>query len=518
MGFDVKKLGEPLLFWKYFEEISKIPRCSGNEQQIRVYIENIARSFEYNIKTDEIGNILVYRGRSDDDSSTEGDEKISTRKQTVIFQAHLDMVCEKNKDIIHNFTKESLSLQIVKKGGDKWVTAQGTTLGADNGVGIAYCLTLMNLLSNKKWEYAQLIIKYLFTVQEETGLIGAGNINHALVEADYLINLDSEDDTKFTIGCAGGITTIGRVKLDYIKKDEISNTLVPIQLAIKGLLGGHSGVDINEGRANAIKILSKILWKVNTSYGIYISALNGGNLSNAIPREAEVCFYCDQLYKSDILDLVERIKSEVELGISQIEPGMEILPKPLERSETDMDMLFSNKLGEKLLHILYVMPNGPISIHPKDPNLVYTSTNLASLKMQEGYLEIVTSQRSLHEISKTIMHEKVEALFRLADLGIEIHHKGEYPSWEPDYDSDLLKVAKTTYNTLFQEEPIIQVIHAGLETGILKKQFPSVEMISLGPNIEGGHSPDESLQVKSVRKIWYFLSSLLENLDMLNRK
>ncbi len=507
MDFTIKNIGYPSEFWIYFEEISKIPRCSGKEEKIRSYIEEVARSFHYKTKIDKAGNLLVFK------ESNRNPLKKKKRK-TIIFQAHLDMVCEKNREVYHDFSKDPLSLKVIKKEGEEWLTADCTTLGADNGVGIAYCLTLMNYLNNKKLDFTNIFIDFLFTVEEEVGLNGAFNINQDFIEGNFLINLDSEEDNKFTIGCAGGINTIGTLKLTFKKVNEYPKELIPIKLTIKGLLGGHSGRDINKGRANAIKIISKILWKVNNKYGLYLSSLNGGNLSNAIPREAEARFYCKKDDKSAVFNFIDHIKSEIELGISKIEPDMEIISKPIE--ESDEYIIFPKEIGDKLIHLLYVMPNGPISIHPKDPDLVYTSTNLASIKMSDEQLEMVTSQRSLHEISKTIIYEKIEALFKLADLHIEISHKGDYPSWEPNYDSTLLKIAEKSYEDLFQSAPDIQTIHAGLETGILNKKFPEIEMISLGPNIQGGHSPDEKLHVKSVEKIWKLLCELLKNLDTSN--
>jgi dipeptidase D len=502
MDLKLEDLAGPPRFWVYFKEVSAIPRCSGKEGRIRSYIEEVAESFHYNTNMDTAGNLLAYQ-----ESLGKSSNEIK-----IIFQCHMDMVCEKNKDISHDFSKDTLSLRVLEEDGEKWVTAEGTTLGADNGVGIAYCLTLMEFISNKRLEFPHLSIRFLFTVEEEVGLKGVIEMDPDFIDGNYLINLDSEDDTKFTIGCAGGINTSGSLKVNFKDGDQIPKKLIPIQLKIRGLRGGHSGVDINKGRANSIKILSKILWKVNNTYGIYLGELKGGNLSNAIPREAEATFYCRKGNNSKVFKLINQIKSQIELGISKIEPNMKISWKALEKVE--QNRIFSKITGDKLLHMLYVMPNGPISIHPKNPELVYTSTNLASIKMSGNRLEIVTSQRSLHEISKTIIFEKVEALMRLADLGIEVKHEGDYPAWEPNYNSKLLEIAKKSYQNLFEKEPEIQTIHAGLETGILKKKISNMEMLSLGPVITGGHSPDEKLQVESVKKIWKLLSKLLKNVEM----
>ncbi|MBD3255430.1 MAG: beta-Ala-His dipeptidase [Candidatus Lokiarchaeota archaeon] len=494
----IDKLGRPQEFWEHFLQISKIPRCSGKEEQIRNYIVSYSNKLKLKHKIDDAGNLVV--------------ELPSENKKAVrcVLQAHLDMVCEKDDEIEHDFSSDTLSLKIEEIQGKKWLTAEGTTLGADNGVGIAYILTLMDKINSEELKFPNISFQFLFTVEEETGLVGALNIDKNLINGKYLINLDSEEADKFVVGCAGGITTMGEIPLTYKDEDNEKSASTSFILSIKGLKGGHSGTDIHKGRANAIKILSKILWKINNKYKISIYSLDGGNLSNAIPREAHAKFMSIYNLKDKIEAFCQKIISEIELGISKVEPNMQISLREVELDNNEN--LISDIITDKVFHLLYIMPNGPISYHSKDRDLVYTSTNLASIKTEEDKIIITTSQRSLHEISKRIMCEKIEALFRLADLKIDIIHSGNYPGWEPNFQSKILKIAKKTYQNLFNESTEVEVIHAGLECGILKHYFPETEMISIGPAVIGGHSPGERLFMPSVKKIWDFLVQFLNNL------
>jgi len=496
----LKDLGEPSEFWEYFEQLSKIPRCSGNEGKVREFIKKEAEKLGLKTLVDKTGNLLVQSAGLN----------LGKNLPKVTLQCHMDMVCEKNENVKHNFSKDPLQLEIITVKGQKWLTAKGTTLGADNGVGIAYLLALMKKMNSKELKFDPLLINMLFTVDEEVGLVGAFNIDKELVEGDFLINLDSEEDDRFTIGCAGGINTIGEIKFGYVPIKEYMKNATPIKLSVAGLLGGHSGVDIHRDRANSLKIISKILWKINNEFSICLNSINGGNRANAIPREAQAIAFVENQKLSKLRIFIDQITSEIKLGISNIEPNMVIEIDILE--EFGDKNVFSETLKNKLLHMLYVMPHGPISMHPKIPNLVYTSTNLASIKTQDNIITIITSQRSLHEISKKIMYEKIEALFKLADIDINISHNGDYPGWDPDFKAELLNRAKKTYKDLFKEDAIIQAIHAGLECGILKQHFPKIDMISFGPTVEGAHSPEERLKIQSVEKIWVFLIELLSNL------
>ncbi len=493
-------LGSPSEFWEYFDLISRIPRCSGSEGEIRRFIQQEAKNLGFETKIDRVGNLLV--------KIPSKIEKENNLK--IVLQCHMDMVCEKNEGIIHDFSKDPLKLKIIEIDKEKWLIAEGTTLGADNGVGIAYILTLMKKIYKGELTYDMLDLELLFTVDEEVGLVGAFNIDKDFLEGKYLINLDSEEDDSFTIGCAGGIRTIADIKINY-RNIEMEINPIPMKLSITGFLGGHSGVDIHRGRANAIKILVNFLWKFNKETQFAINFIKGGNRSNAIPREAYAILYLLEEDYLPLIDLFNQIKEETKLRFHNIEPNIKI---KFEKVEGFKDTkILPNKLMKRLLYILHGMPNGPISMHPKIPNLVQTSTNLASIDIQEDFLKIVTSQRSLDEISKVIIYEQMEALFFLADRRINVEHNGSYPGWEPDFDSKLLKICKDTFIELFAKEPSVHAIHAGLECGILKEKFPKIEAISMGPTIEGVHSPDERLRIKSVEKFWNFLIKLLDNIN-----
>ncbi|MFX0187091.1 MAG: beta-Ala-His dipeptidase [Candidatus Hodarchaeota archaeon] len=501
MAQKLSDLGTPTEFWEYFEQISKIPRCSGNERQISKYIEQEGKNFGFDTKIDKAKNLVI---------------KIPSKikkgnNPKVVLQCHLDMVCEKNANVNHDFSKDPLKLKIVEVNKEKWLTAEGTTLGADNGVGIAYLLTLMKKIHHTELDFRSIALDLLFTVEEERALLGALRINEDLIDGKYLINLDSEDDNKFIIGCAGGISTDVDIKFKYENIDESKNNVLPVKLFIKGLMGGHSGVDINKDRANALKLMGKILWKINNKYSIYINSINGGNLPNAIPREVYSIIFVNNDVVSELKVCIDQIISEIKFDISNREPNMEIIFEQLK--DFPEKKILPKKVQEKLLHILYVIPNGPISYHPKFQNLVHTSTNLASIRTKNGLIKIITSQRSLQESSKRVIYEKIEALFKLANLNINIIHPADYPGWEPNFKSKLLTISKNIYMELFHKEPIIEVIHAGLETGILKKKFPDIEMISIGPTMVNSHSPDERLKIRSIEKFWNFLTKLLNNLS-----
>lgn len=495
----LKNLSEPSEFWAYFEKISKIPRCSGNEKQIRLYIKSKAEQFGFKTNEDSVGNLVVKIPTT-----------INKPKMKVILQCHLDMVCEKNEGIPHDFSKDPINLKIIEANGEKWITAEGTTLGADNGVGIAYLLTLMKKIHNKELIFNNIAFDLLFTVDEESGLVGALKIDKNLIDGEILINLDSEEDDTFTIGCAGGITTTAEIKDKNIFNNVKETNLIPMSLSIKGLIGGHSGVDIHKERGNALKLISKILWKLNKKFNIDIISINGGNLDNAIPRESNAIILVNKKNESKINNLVNQIKSEIITEVSKVEQNLVI------RINTISDQKFHKKLSvdikNKLLDLLYVIPNGPISYHPEDKTLVYTSTNLASIRINEYSIKIVTSQRSLSEISKKNIYEKIEAIFELSDLNFDIQHIKEYFGWKPDWNSPLLQKSKQIYINLFKEEPKILVIHAGLECGVLKQHHPHINMISIGPDIKGVHSPDECLKANSIEKIWKFLIELLKKI------
>ncbi len=494
---ELKQLGSPTEFWEYFYEISKIPRCSGKEEKVREYINNEAKKLGFKTEIDDVKNLLIKIPGKNDDTIT------------VVLQSHMDIVCEKNKDSDHDFAHDPLDLELIEFENEKWVTAKGTTLGADNGVGIGYQLAIMKQISEKKLNLDKINLKLLFTVDEEMGLKGASQLNREFAKGDYLINLDSEDDKSFTVGCAGGIQFRTRFKL--YSRNFVDEEYVPLKIQIKGLLGGHSGVDIDKGRGHSVKIITQILWNVNNEFEIKINSINGGNLSNAIPREAQAIILIKRNKKKDLTEFVEQHFTEIKKLYDGIEPNMK-----LEIDEVDLGHNFKvmeEDFQNKLLNLFYMIPTGPIYFHPRIEGLVHTSMNFATIKSQEQVIKIRISIRSISNYDKEILHNKLLTLMNLSNLEYETYKYVKYPSWPPKFDSKLNSIAKEIYMNLYNEEVEIEAIHAGLECAYFSDYFPEMEVISFGPDIKGGHSPDEKLRVKSVPKIWNILINLLNKLD-----
>ena len=490
----IKELGGPSDFWNYFVSITRIPRCSGNEGGLRKFITYEAESFGFGTKQDKVGNLVVSIPAQKEE------------KRRVILQSHMDMVCEKNEHVNHDFTKDPLNLKIIDLKGEKWLSAEGTTLGADNAVGVAFSLLLMKRIHQGENYYGSMAIDFLFTVNEETGLDGAFNIGKEMVKGDYLINLDSEEDDEFTVGCAGGIATFAEIKVDF-KKIEYG---IPIKLSISGLQGGHSGVDIHLGRGNAIKIMANLLSNIGEYFKIYIQSINGGNRTNAIPRECQCIFFVLPEDLSQLIKKNDEHIEEIRRRFNPVDPDFIVNLESLK--DYDELRVLTDKFQEKILIILNEMPNGPISIHPEFSDLVHTSNNLASIKTKKNKILIDSGQRSLEENSKVELYQKIEKLLKQPGLDVKITHIGDYPGWDPDFNSKLVQISKDVYEEMFSQPPGIKAIHAGLECGILKKHFPDMEIISMGPTIVGPHSPDERLSVKSVERFYKFLSYLLINL------
>ncbi|MDX1798238.1 MAG: beta-Ala-His dipeptidase [Candidatus Lokiarchaeia archaeon] len=496
---NLKELGEPFEFWEYFEKVSKIPRCSEHEEKIRTFLKEEAESLSFKYKTDSIGNLLI---------------SIPTKSKQIkncVLQCHMDMVCEKNESVTHDFSQDPLKLKIEEINNDKWITAEGTTLGADNGVGICYMLTLMKKIYRGELHFNSLGLDLLFTVDEEQGLRGAFAVENDFLDGDFLINLDSEEDDSVTIGCAGGLVHIIDIKKESIKINVQEKKLVPIKIFISGLLGGHSGVDIHLGRGNALKIIGQILWDLNEKYSINICSIDGGNRTNAIPREASSIFYVEKSKASEVLNYIYKIFNEIVVLFDGIEPNLDLSIKELEDYPNSIIML--KYFQDNLLNIMYLLHNGPISMHPRIKDLVFTSSNFGVITTRIDKIIIKLSQRSLSEYFKYVIWEKSKALFELSNLEINIKRDSDYPGWTPNFQSKLLANFKESYQEIFNHDVKIKAIHAGLECGILKKKFPKMEMISIGPTNEGAHSPDERLKVQSVENVWKVLLNLLKRIS-----
>ncbi|MFW9875381.1 MAG: beta-Ala-His dipeptidase, partial [Candidatus Thorarchaeota archaeon] len=469
----LKELGQPTDFWDYFIQISKIPRQSRYEGKIRLFIKNEADKYGFKTKIDEIGNIAV-------------NIPSENQKLKCVLQCHMDMVCEKNEEVIHDFSKDPLKLKIIDIDNERWVTAEGTTLGADNGVGICYLLTLMKKIYEKELKFESLSFDLLFTVREEYDMGGAKNVDPNLVDGKYLINLDSGDKA-ITIGCTGGIGFHTRIKKKTIFIDRSQLDLLPIKCSIFGLKGGHSG-RCNEGQAHSIKILSQILWKVNKEYTIHINVIHGGGAANAIPREAYSIFFIKESQLPEFKSFVFDMFDEIRMNFEGIESDMNIsIDNPIDFSNNEV---LDNNVQDKLLDFLYAVPNGPIAFHPKIKGLMFTSTNLGKIRTKEDHIKIRWLHRSLSKYYLSDIYEKIIALLDLSGLEKENTFRGSYPPWEANFNSKLLQIAQQVYKELYNEQSKIRIIHGGLEATILIDKIPGIEAIAFGANTKQLHSPD----------------------------
>ncbi|MCK5838232.1 MAG: aminoacyl-histidine dipeptidase, partial [Bacteroidales bacterium] len=406
----------------------------------------------------------------------------------------MDMVCEKNSDVKHDFDNDPIQPVI---DGD-WVTAKGTTLGADDGIGIAAQLAILS-----STDIIHGPVECLFTVDEETGLTGAFALQPGFLEGRVLINLDSEDEGELFIGCAGGIDTVATFKYKHVKTP---NDSISYKISISGLKGGHSGDDINKGFGNSVKILTRLLWNASNDLKIHVAHFDGGNLRNAIAREATAIITIKPKRKERMLAYVESFSNAVKEELSITEPGLSI-----QIEETGMPKtIVSKKIQNRLLNSLYACPHGVISMSQKMPGMVETSTNLASVKFRgKNRIEVTTSQRSDSSTAKLDIAHMVENVFRLARA--KVTHSDGYPGWAPNPASNILKITEKAYKDLFRTDPVVRSIHAGLECGLFLEKYPDMDMISFGPTLRRVHSPDERINIETVRKFWELLLEVLKH-------
>lgn len=495
----LKDLGQPEEFWDYFEQISKIPRCSRNEERIRNFIKEEGEKFGYKTQVDKVGNLAISIPAK------------STQKEKLILQCHMDMVCEKNDDVEHDFLKDPLKLKIMEIDNEKWLTAEGTTLGADNGVGICFILSIMKKINDGSLNFDVLGLELIFTVLEEYNLGGAEGIDRSLVDGNMLINLDSGGDGMITNGCAGGIGFIADIKTKPVSVDKFKENLIPLNLTMGGLIGGHSGGDINRGRGNANKLLCHILWKIHKNYSIHISSINGGNAANAITREANTTLYVKEENFSEIKSLTTNLFTELKKNYDGIEEDMQL---SIERIESKINAtVFSEEIQKKLLDLLYIIPCGPLSIHPKIRAFAFASTNIGIIRTEKDYIRIRMLHRSFSEYYNKKTCEEIITLLKMSGLEMTRTIPGIYPPWEPNFNSNLLKLAKESYSEMSNKEPLVILVQGGLECTLLINLNPEMEAIAIGPTIRDMHSPNERLHVKSVEKTWNFLINILKKLD-----
>ena len=473
---------KPSIVWEYFDEICKVPRPSKKEEKIIEYLVDFAQKQGLFYKKDEIGNVLIHK------PATEGLDHVAS----VVLQSHIDMVCEKHSHVKHNFEKDAI-VPVVEDG---WVKAKGTTLGADDGIGMAAQLAL--LASD---DIAHGPIECLFTVDEETGLTGAFNLKDGFFRSKILLNLDSEDDGELFIGCAGGIDTVARFELE---KETPPESYFPIKISISGLKGGHSGDDIHKGLGNAVKIMNRFLWHATKEHSLRVHSFTGGNLRNAIAREASAIAMVPSGEKEPVRVAFNIFYDEVCSELEVTEPGLKMHLESCDAPEYIWDPGFQ----ERFLNAIYACPHGVMEMSRKIEGMVETSTNLASVKLEEGQIVVSTSQRSSIETAKYDISAMVKSVFELA--GGKVKQGDGYPGWAPNTDSEILKITQDSYEELFGEKPVVRAIHAGLECGLFLEKYPGLDMISFGPTIRGAHSPDERIEISTVDKFWLHLLDVLK--------
>ncbi len=476
---------EPSGLWTCFQQICEIPRLSKQEDKIIDFLTGFAQKHRLDFEKDESGNILIPK------PAAPGFEHL----QTVILQSHMDMVGEKEQDSDHDFSKDAIK-PFVEKG---WIRANGTTLGADDGIGIA---AQMVILKDPGIEHGPL--ECLFTVDEESGMTGAMNLEPGFLTGKILINLDSEDEGELFIGCAGGIDTIAT--FNTVPKKPGNNS-VYYRVSVSGLNGGHSGDEIHKSPGNAIKILNRFLWNISREFKARISRFEGGNLRNAIPREAYTRFCIPGKQAADFESFYHIYVATVKKELRIYEPALNF---ELHISETS-DAVINKTVQKNLLNAIYACPHGVITWSSELEGLVETSTNLASIKhISEKQIQVITSQRSSVDSAKKDIADRINSIFSLA--GAETHHTDGYPGWSPDTNSEILRVSTAAYKRLFRKNPVVRAIHAGLECGLILEKYPRLDMISFGPTIKGAHTPSERISIRSTQKFWKLLLNVLTSI------
>lgn len=480
----IKEL-EPQIVWTYFDQLNQVPRPSRKEEKVIRFLLDFANEHGLESKKDHAGNVLIQKPASI------GKENL----QKIILQSHVDMVCEKNKDVNHNFETDPIRTYIE----NGWVKARGTTLGADDGIGVAAALAI---LASRDIEHGP--IEALFTVDEETGLTGAYALEKNFLTGNILLNLDTEEEGQLYIGCAGGKAT--RVTFEY-KEEKTPAGYFWFEVDVKGLNGGHSGSEIDRGLGNANKILNRFLWALDRKFGLVLAQISGGNLHNAIAREAHAVAGVPQDKKEQVIVELNHFIPDIESELKNVDPQVKVLLQSVEAPAGVID----RKTTHHLLNGIYACPHGVLGMSADVPGLVETSTNLASVKMGENHtILITTSQRSSTESLKNDAANRVNAVFTLAEAKVE--HSDGYPGWKPNPDSPILHVAQESYEKLFGVEPQVKAIHAGLECGLFLEKYPYLDMVSCGPTITGAHSPDEQINIETVSKWWRLLLDILKNI------
>ena len=480
---------KPALVFSIFDEINQVPRPSKKEEKIRQYLLDFAVKHNIEVKTDAIGNVAMFK------PATPGKENAPT----VVLQSHMDMVCESNDK---NFDFDNSPIRTIVDG--DWLRADGTTLGADNGIGMAASLAVM---VDKDLVHGP--VEALFTVDEETGLTGANNLGDGMIAGEMLLNLDSEDDAQIFVGCAGGVDT---TCIFTYKRSFAPTDFHYFKFDVSGGLGGHSGGDIHLGRANANKLVARFLYNLGLEHEVSLCEIDGGNLRNAIPRAAHAVFGVDVKNKEQVVAAFNKYVADIENEYKGLETTLKLDLQTAERPEYAVD----SDTTARLIESLYCAPHGVISMSRDIEGLVETSTNLASVKMKgENQILVTTSQRSSVESRKWDIARQVEALFRLA--GAEVNHGDGYPGWAPNMNSPIMHIASDAYEELYGIKPAVMAIHAGLECGLFLQKYPYLDMVSFGPTLQGVHSPSERMYIPAVERFWGQLTRILEKVADLKK-
>ena len=479
---------QPKEIWRNFSLLNAVPRPSKKEDRVVKFLISFAEKNNLSYKQDKIGNLVIFKDATDGMSN----------RETVVLQSHVDMVHEKNNDVEFDFSNSGIKMHV---DGD-WVKAKGTTLGADNGLGVAAIMAVL-----ESTEISHPNIEALFTIDEETGMTGALNLSEKILSGNILLNLDTEEDDEICIGCAGGVDiTMNRsYGLNEINSDEVC-----VSILTNGLTGGHSGAEIHKGLGNSNKILFEVLNQLNNLFEIKICQIEGGGLRNAIPRESSsiIC-----LSKSNLVQLENCIKNilmDYNNKFKKTDPNFDLIFKLSDQRNSSL----SHYDSKELINAVNLCPNGVFEMSESIEGLVETSNNLANIKLMNGDLRVQCLTRSSSEFSKGKLADIISEIFN--NIKCKCMFSGGYPGWEPNVDSLVLKEAKESYIKLFSSEPKVNVIHAGLECGIIGSHYPKMDMISFGPTILGAHSPDEKASISSTEKFWIFFKEILRNIPKIS--
>lgn len=474
---------DPQVLWKHFDVLAATPRASTKEAAARSYVLAQAAKLRLETTQDAVGNLIVRK------PAHPGREAAPM----ALLQGHLDMVCEKNEGTAHNFDTDPI--KIVRDG--DWLKADGTTLGSDNGIGVAAALAVM-----ESTDIAHGPLEFVFTIDEETGLTGAAEFPGGLLKSKYFLNLDNEETGTLCIGCSGGVKTTGRRKVTF--QTATGNSAWRIK--VFGLKGGHSGVDIHQGRGNALRILGGALQRVTAKLSAKVAAVDGGSAQNAIAREAAAIVVVDAARENELRSLLSAYESEWKADLGGFDPELQISMEKAPRPDKALEAADA----KRIIDLLVTVPHGVVAMSPDVPGLVQNSTNLAIVSVNGDTAEIVTSQRSAIESSKHAVAQMVATVFGMADF--EVEHAGSYPGWKPEPTSEIVQKLQTAHEKLFGKPAKLIAMHAGLECGVIGEKYPGMQMVSFGPTIVDPHSPNERVQISTVQSFWKYLKTVLESI------